>query len=62
MKRQYMTKSVVLYFPYVINLKAFIATEKLQNVKIDPADVFLRIKLNDAQIKKACSSYGAVLV
>jgi hypothetical protein len=55
-------KPVVLYFPYVINLKAFIATEKLQDVKADPTDLFLKTKLNEAQIKKACLSYGAVLV
>ena len=55
-------KSVVLYFPYVINLKAFVATEKLRNITIDPADTFLKTMLNEAQIKKACLAYGAVLV
>ena len=55
-------KAVVLYFPYVINLKAFVAMEKLQNVKIDPAGTFLKTPLNEAQIKKACVTYGAVVV
>jgi hypothetical protein len=55
-------KPIVLYFPYVINLKAFIATEKLQDVKADPTDLFLKTNLNEAQIKKACLSYGAVVV
>lgn len=55
-------KPVVLYFPYIINLRAFVATEKLWNVIIDPADLFLKTNLNEAQIKKACSSYGAVVV
>ena len=55
-------KPVVLYFPYIINLRAFVATEKLRNVTIDPADPFLKTNLNEAQIEKACSSYGAVVV
>lgn len=55
-------KPVVLYFPYIINLRAFVATEKLRNVIIDPADLFLKTNLNEAQIKKACLSYGAVVV
>jgi hypothetical protein len=54
-------KSVVLYFPYIINLKAFVATERL-SVSIDPADLFLKTMLNEGQIEKACSTYGAVLV
>lgn len=54
-------KPVVLYFPYMINLKAFVATEKL-NVSIDPADLFLKTMLNEVQIEKACFAYGAVLV
>lgn len=54
-------KPVVLYFPYIINLKAFVATEKL-SVSIDAADLFLKTNLNDRQIEKACSTYGAVLV
>jgi hypothetical protein len=55
-------KTVVLYFPYIINLKAFIATERLQNVSVDAADLFLKTKLNEEQIKKACLSYGAVII
>jgi hypothetical protein len=55
-------RPVVLYFPYIINLRAFVATEKLRNVTIDPADPFLKTNLNEAQIEKACSSYGAVVV
>jgi len=54
-------KIVTLYFPYIINLKAFVATEKLK-VTIDPAHLFLQAKLNDEQISKACSDYGAVVV
>ena len=54
-------KSVILYFPYIINLKAFVATEKL-SVSIDAADLFLKTMLNEGQIEKACSTYGAVLV
>jgi hypothetical protein len=55
-------KPVVLYFPYIINLKAFVATENLRNIIIDPAGTFLKTSLNDAQIKKACLAYGAVIV
>ena len=55
-------KAVVLYFPYIINLRAFVATERLQNITVDPADLFLKTKLNETQIKKACSMYGAVLI
>jgi hypothetical protein len=54
-------KSVVLYFPYVINLKAFVAMEKL-SVNVDAADLFLKTMLNEDQIAKACFTYGAVLV
>lgn len=54
-------KPVILYFPYIINLKAFVATEKL-SVNIDPADLFLKTMLNERQIEKACSNYGAVMV
>jgi hypothetical protein len=54
-------KPVVLYFPYIINLKAFVATEKL-NVSVDAADLFLKTMLNEDQIVKACFIYGAVLV
>ena len=54
-------KLVVVYFPYMINLKAFVATEKL-NVSIDAADLFLKTTLNESQINKACSTYGAVLI
>lgn len=61
-KRQYMTKSVVLYFPYMINLKAFVVTESLNNVDIDPADLFLKANLNEEQVAKACSMYGAELI
>ena len=57
-----MTKSVVLYFPYIINLKAFVITESLSEVDLDPADLFLKASLNDEQIAKACSSYGAELI
>lgn len=55
-------KSVVLYFPYILNLKAFVLTERLIDVRIDPADSFLKASLNDDQIAKACSTYGAVVV
>lgn len=54
-------KPVVLYFPYLINLKAFVATEKLK-VSIDAADPFLKTMLSEGQIAKACSTYGAVLM
>jgi hypothetical protein len=55
-------KNVVLYFPYILNLKAFVLTEKLNNIIIDPADSFLKTILNDDQIAKACSAYGAIIV
>jgi len=55
-------KNVVLFFPYLINLKAFVITEELNGVAIYPADSFLRAMLNEDQILKACSSYGAVIV
>jgi hypothetical protein len=57
-----MNKNVVLYFPYIINLKAFLLTESLTHVEFDPADVFLKTSLNEDQIQKACADYGAVLV
>ena len=57
-----MTKGVVLYFPYLINLKAFVVTESLVGVNVDPADLFLKANLNDEQIEKACSAYGAELI
>lgn len=57
-----MRKSVVLYFPYIINLKAFVVTERLNDVDIDPADLFLKANLNDEQVAKACSLYGAELI
>jgi hypothetical protein len=51
---------VVLYFPYNISLRAFIAEEKLQ-VKPDPGCLFLRTYLKDEQIERACAVYGAEL-
>ena len=57
-----MTKSVVLYFPYLINLKAFVIIEKLDGVDVDPTDLFLKASLNEDQIMKACSTYGAELI
>jgi hypothetical protein len=54
-------KPVVLYFPYLINLKAFVATEKL-SVRVDPTNLFLKTLLNEGQVQKACADYGAVLV
>ena len=57
-----MTKSVVLYFPYMINLKAFVVTERLNDVELDAADLFLKANLNDEQIAKACLTYGAELI
>jgi hypothetical protein len=54
-------KPVVLYFPYLINLKAFVATEKL-GVSVNPTDPFLKASLNEGQVQKACADYGAVLV
>lgn len=54
--------TVVLYFPYIINLKAFIIMERLGNVSIDPGDPFLKTTLSDYQIEKACSAYGAVIM
>lgn len=53
-------KAVVLYFPYIINLRAFVATEKL-NVSVDPSDLFLKTKLDEGQIIKACTAYGAIV-
>ena len=57
-----MRKSVVLYFPYIINLKAFILTEHLDGVDVDPADLFLKAKLDDEQVARACAVYGAELI
>jgi hypothetical protein len=54
-------KAVVLYFPYFISLKAFVAEEKLRNVKVDSGDVFLKTLLNQEQINKACTVYGAIV-
>jgi hypothetical protein len=51
-------KTVILYFPYIINLRAFVATENLENVTIDPADLFLKTSLNEAQIEKAFDLRG----
>ena len=55
-------KNVVLFFPYMINLKAFVITEELKDISIHPADSFLRALLNERQITKACAVYGAVIV
>jgi hypothetical protein len=57
-----MTKHVVLYFPYVINLKAFLLTERLNHVEVDAADLFLKASLNEEQINKACTAYGAEVI
>ena len=57
-----MTKSVILYFPYIINLKAFVVTENLVGVDVDPTDLFLKASLNEEQIFKACSTYGAEVI
>ena len=53
---------VILYFPYIINLKAFLLMERLGNIAIDPRELLLKTTLNNDQIEKACSQYGAVLV
>jgi hypothetical protein len=55
-------KNVDLFFPCMINLKAFVITEELNGVAIHPANSFLRAMLREDQILKACSSYGAVIV
>jgi hypothetical protein len=55
-------KNVVLFFPYMINLKAFVITEKLHHVAQHPADALLHAVLNEDQIVKACSQYGAVIL
>ncbi|MGZ3924021.1 MAG: hypothetical protein ACXVBJ_09645 [Flavisolibacter sp.] len=57
-----MTKSVVLYFPYILTLKAFVVTERLEDVDVDPTDLFLKAILNEEQIVKACTAYGAELI
>ncbi|MGZ3880866.1 MAG: hypothetical protein ACXVLT_13375 [Flavisolibacter sp.] len=57
-----MTKSVVLYFPYILTLKAFVVTERLEDVDVDPTDLFLKANLNEEQIVKACTAYGAELI
>lgn len=54
-------QNVVLYFPYSLNLKAFVASEKLKNVKVQMGEVFLKAALTPEQISKACSLYGAVM-
>lgn len=51
---------VVLYFPYNISLRAFIAEQKLQ-VKPEPGCLFLRASLKQDQIERACSVFGAIL-
>ena len=55
-------KNVVLFFPYMINLMAFVITEELKGIDIHPGDSFLRALLKEDQILKACSSYGAIIV
>jgi hypothetical protein len=52
-------KMVVLYFPYEICLRAFIAEEKL-NLKPQPGSFILRAFLTQEQVDKACHMYGAV--
>lgn len=54
-------KTVVLYFPYMINLRAFLAEERLSDIVVDPGDLFLHTSLDEDQIRKACSTYGAVI-
>ena len=52
-------KMVVLYFPYEISLRAFIAEEKL-NIKPEPGSLILRALLEESQVEKARQVYGAV--
>ena len=54
-------KNVILYFPYALNLKVFVAEEQLKDVKVRLGDVFLKTSLTPEQIAKACSLYGAVM-
>jgi len=55
-------KNVVLFFPHLINLKAFVILERLNNITIHKADSFLHALLNEDQISKACTIYGASVV
>jgi hypothetical protein len=50
---------VALYFPYEISLRAFISEEKL-NIQSESGSLILRAALEERQVEKACSFYGAV--
>jgi hypothetical protein len=50
---------VALYFPYEISLRAFISEEKL-NIQPESGSLILRAALEERQVEKACSFYGAV--
>jgi len=54
-------KNVTLYFPYAINLKAFVAEEKLTDIRVGMGEVFLKTFLTPEQVAKACILYGAIM-
>jgi len=54
-------KTVVLYFPDRINLKAFALVENMDQAEVNYTDSVLQATLSTAQVQKACSTYGAIL-
>jgi hypothetical protein len=54
-------KTVVLYFPDRINLKAFALVENMQQAEVNYTDSLLQAALSAAQVQKACATYGAIL-
>lgn len=52
-------KTVTLYFPDSINLKAFVLLEEVKYVEMNPEESKLAARLNEAQLAKAFSVYGA---
>lgn len=54
-------RNVLLYFPDVINLKAFALVEKIKKEQVNYRDCLLHSDLSDSQVEKACTTYGAIL-
>lgn len=53
-------KSAVLYFPDAINLKAFVLVERLYDALLNSESSTLVALLNEEQLEKARTIYGAI--
>lgn len=54
-------KSTVLYFPDLVNLRAFVVMEGVNAFTIQATKQLLSGKLTKKQVAKALTRYGAVL-